>query len=89
MGGYKRIPKEIKDEVLVKVRQGHKVPQLAAEYGISAQSIYAWLQKGVDGGASALELSKLKRERNDLLKLVGTLTLEVEKRKKKRGGSYA
>jgi transposase InsO family protein len=82
MGGYKRISKEIKDEVLAKVRQGHKVPQLAAEYGISVQTIYAWLQKGVEGGTSALELSKLKRERDDLLKLVGTLTLEVEKRKK-------
>jgi|GEM_PF-2091203 len=88
MGGYKRISKEIKDEVLVKVRQGQKVPQLAVDYGISAQTVYAWLQS-VEGGTSALELGKIKRERDDLLKLVGALTLEVEKRKKKRGGSYA
>lgn len=89
MGGCKRISKEIKDEVLVKVRQGQKVPQLAVDYGISAQTVYAWLQKGVEGGTSALELGKIKRERDDLLKLVGALTLEVEKRKKKRGGSCA
>lgn len=89
MGGYRRIPTEIKHEVLAKIRQGQKVHQLASEYGISVQTVYAWLQKTVQGGSSALELGRIKRERDDLLKLVGALTLEVEKRKKKRGGFHA
>lgn len=85
MSGYKRIPKEIKDEVLARVKQGQKVPQLADEYGISAKSIYNWLSAGVQTEVSTLEYARIKRERDDLLRLVGNLTLEVEKRKKKRG----
>lgn len=85
MGGYKRIPKEIKDEVLARVKQGEKAPQLAQEYGISVKSIYNWLSSGVKSEVSMLEYARLKRERDDLLRLVGNLTLEVEKRKKKRG----
>jgi len=85
MGSYKRIPKEIKDEVLARLRQGQKVPQLADEYGISTKSIYNWLSAGVQSEVSTLEYARLKRERDDLLRLVGNLTLEVEKRKKKRG----
>jgi len=85
MSGYKRIPKEIKDEVLARAKQGQKVPQLAEEYGVSAKTIYTWLSAGIQAEVSTLEYARLKRERNDLLRLVGNLTLEVDKRKKKRG----
>lgn len=85
MAGYKRIPKEIKDEVLLLVKQGKKVPQLASEFGINPNTIYKWLSIGVKKGISSLEYARIKRERDDLLKIVGNLTLEVEKRKKKRG----
>lgn len=84
MGGYKHIPKEIKDEVLARIKQGQKVPQLAEQYGISTKTIYNWLSAGVQAEVSTLEYARLKRERDDLLRLVGNLTLEVEKRKKKR-----
>jgi len=85
MSGYKRIPKEIKDEVLARIKQGQKVPDLASEYAISSKTIYNWLSAGVVDEVSSLEYSRLKRERDDLLRLVGNLTLEVEKGKKKRG----
>ena len=85
MSGYKRIPKEIKDEVLARVKQGQKVPDLASEYAISSKTIYNWLSAGVVGEVSSLEFSRLKRERDDLLRLVGHFTLEVDKGKKKRG----
>lgn len=85
MGGYKRIPKEIKDEVLARIKQGRKVLDLALEYAISTKTIYHWLAVGVVGEVSSLEFARLKRERDDLLRLVGNLTLEVEKGKKKRG----
>jgi len=85
MSGYKRIPKEIKDEVFTRIKQGQKVPQIASEYGISTKTIYNWLSSGVQSEVSTLEYARLKRERDDLLRLVGNLTLEVEKRKKKRG----
>jgi len=85
MAGYKRIPKEIKDEVLSFVKQGRKVPQLAGEYGINPNTIYKWLSLGTKSEVSALEHARIKRERDDLLKIVGNLTLQVEKRKKKQG----
>lgn len=85
MGGYKRIPREIKDEVLARIKQGQKVLQLAGEYGISTKTIYQWLSAGVQAEVNTLEYARIKRERDDLLRLVGNLTLEVEKRKKKRG----
>ncbi|HGJ66921.1 TPA: hypothetical protein ENS27_16300 [bacterium] len=85
MGDYKRIPKEIKDEVLARIKQGQKVPQLAQEYGISTKTIYNWLSVGIQAEVSTLEYARIKRERDDLLRLVGNLTLAVEKRKKKRG----
>lgn len=84
MSGYRIIPKEIKDEILAKVKQGHKVSQLANEYGVSSKTIYNWLATGIKGEVSRLEYSRLKRERDDLLRLIGNLTLEVEKGKKKR-----
>ena len=83
MGSYKRIPKEIKDEILARLKGGSKVPELAKDYGVSEKSIYNWLASGVRGEISPLEYARLKRERDDLLKLVGNLTLQVEKRKKK------
>ncbi|OGZ28980.1 MAG: hypothetical protein A2427_03840 [Candidatus Nealsonbacteria bacterium RIFOXYC1_FULL_40_7] len=85
MSGYKRIPKEIKDEILSRIKQGGKVLQLAAEYGVSNKTIYNWLSSGVSAEISALEFARIKRERDDLLRLVGNLTLEINQRKKKRG----
>jgi transposase-like protein len=43
MAGYKRIPKEIKDEVLSLVKKGRKVPEIANEFGINPNTIYKWL----------------------------------------------
>ena len=83
--GYKKIPKEIREEVLARIKEGIKIPQLASEYGLNSRTIYAWLEKGVSKQVSPLEFARIKRERDDLLRLVGNLTLKVEKRKKKRG----
>ena len=41
----KIIPKEIKDEILAKVRTGGKVLDLAKMYGLADRTIYAWLQR--------------------------------------------
>lgn len=45
MSGFKAIPKEIKDQVLVRVKEGVPVAQLADEHGISAKTIYIWISK--------------------------------------------
>lgn len=81
----KRYPKEIREEVLNKIRQGRKVSAVAREYGINEQTIRNWLERDTGGNRSeVLELSRLRRENEALLRLVGQLTYESEVQKKNR-----
>jgi len=83
MSGYKRISSEIKTEVLTKVKAGQTVKELATLYGISDRIIYKWLKDNLEGGISPLEIGKLRKENEFLLKLVGKLTADSVKLKKK------
>jgi transposase-like protein len=79
----KIIPREIKQEILAKVRTGGKVLDLAKMYGLADRTIYAWLQK--DSGeeiVSALKYHKLKKENEELKRLIGELTLNMSLGKK-------
>jgi len=44
---FKPITKEIKEEILLKIKQGTKVSVLADQYGISAKTISTWLARTV------------------------------------------
>jgi len=74
---------EIKNEIIAKVKSGTKVVELSKQYGVSEQTIYSWLKQKVEGGVSVLEHSKLKKENEQLKQIIGVLTLELEKTKKK------
>ncbi len=79
----KIIPKEIKVEVLAKARSGEKVVVLAEQYGISDKSIYLWLRQDTgEEVISVLKYNKLKRENEELKRLLGevTLTMSLEKK---------
>ena len=82
----KTIPKEIKDEILVKVHQGEKVTELTKAYGLGDKTIYSWISKKAEGGMSSLAASQLRRENQALKLLVGELSLQISKRGKKNGG---
>jgi len=56
---------------------------LTSQYGVADRTIYGWLKKGVLNSVSPLELSKLKKENQILKEIVGVLTMELEKVKKK------
>ena len=45
MSGFERIPLEIKDQVLARVKEGTPCSQLSNEHGISAKTIYTWIAK--------------------------------------------
>jgi transposase-like protein len=80
---YSRIPKEKKDEILAKIRGGEKVSELARQYGMSDKTIYYWLR--TDTGeevVSVVKYNKLKRENEELKRLVGELTLGMSVGKK-------
>jgi putative transposase len=82
---FKRIPKEIKDEIVSKVKQGVKVRDLAEQYGISSKTVYSWLR--VDSGENVVSLikyNKLKKENQELKRLIGELSLNLSLGKKNR-----
>lgn len=73
-----------KAEIVAKIRdEGMRVTDAAAQYGVSSKSIYTWLREGVvDGNRNLiLELNKLKKENEQLYKLLGRATAEMQKSK--------
>ena len=79
----KIIPLEIKNEVLAKAKSGERVAVLASQYGISDKTIYTWLRlDSQEPVVSILKYNKLKRENEELKRLVGEMTLEMSLGKK-------
>lgn len=81
---FNPIALEVKTEILEKIKQGEKVTALAAQYGISDKTIYTWLRRKAIGTVSLLEHNKLRSENQQLKQIIGVLTLELEKTKKKK-----
>ena len=73
-----------KDEIITKIRdQGLSVSEASAQYQLSSKTIYAWLREGVvDGNRNlVLELNKLRKENEQLYKLLGRATAEMHRSK--------
>jgi transposase-like protein len=80
-----RITPEMREQIINRVKNdGVNIKQVAEEHGITDSSIYKWLGKGVEGTPSLLEYAKLKRENDELLKLVGLMTLKLSETQKKK-----
>lgn len=79
------IAPEVKQEILERVKKGEKVPELGRTYGVSEKTIYYWLRVRAIGTVSLLEHQKLKKENQQLKEIIGILTFELEKSKKKKG----
>jgi len=75
---------EIKAEILAKVKAGQKVSELSKQYGVSDKTIYAWLRNQVTEQVSWREYKRVMKENEDLKNILGVLTLELEKTKKKK-----
>ena len=81
----RRIPKEIKEEIISKVQAGERVADLAERYAVSTKTIYAWLRQDTgEGVISMLQYNKLKRENEELKRLIGELTLDMHLQKKSK-----
>lgn len=79
-----RIAPEIKDQIIKRIKdEGLPVAQAAKEHGISEAAIYRWLGNGVSNTPTIGELVRLKRQNEELLALVGELTLKASQSKKK------
>ena len=82
MPKYKPVPKEIRDDILRRLKEGESAVKLAAEYGISDKTIYHWTVKSTRKINPNLELSRLKRENKALYEMIGYITVELNKQKK-------
>jgi len=76
------IAKEVKEEILGRVKNGESVKQVSTQYGVCEGTIYSWLGRKATGNISVLEYNKLKRENQMLKEIVGVLNLEIQKTKK-------
>lgn len=84
MKKYKISP-EVKEQILNRIKEGGvSVKQAAEEHGITDSAIYKWLGHGAESGPSVLEIAKLRRENDELLRLVGLMTLKLSEAQKKK-----
>lgn len=80
---FKPINAEVKTEILTKVKSGESVTALSTQYGVSDKTIYTWLRKKALGAVSLLAHNRIKKENSQLKQIIGVLTFELEKFKKK------
>lgn len=78
------VSQEVKEEILSKIKSGEAVSTLAKQYGISDKTIYNWLGGKTTKKVTWLDYAKLKRENQQLKEIIGVLSLEVEKSKKRQ-----
>jgi len=57
---------------------------ISKQYGVSEKTVYNWLRLEKEDKISLIEHNKLKRENIELKAIIGALTIEVERLKKKR-----
>lgn len=84
MPGFKAIDPAVKAEILDQIRnQGVSVSVAAASHDVSSKTIYNWLRAGVvDGNKNlVLELNRLRKENEQLYKLLGRATAELNRPK--------
>lgn len=81
----RRIAKAIKEEIIRKVQAGERVGDLSEQYAVSTKTIYTWLRQDTgEGVVSVLVYNKLKRENEELKRLIGELTLNMHLQKNSR-----
>ncbi len=79
-----RIAKEIKDEIITKIKhEGLSVTDAGLNYGVSTKTIYGWLGTKATGTVSLLEHNKLKKENEQLKQIIGDLTIKMSMEAKK------
>lgn len=72
-----RIAPDVKAQILSRIKdEGVSVATAAKDHGVSEATIYLWLGASVKGAPTLKEYVALKAENQQLLALVGKLTLD-------------
>ena len=68
MGTFRVISKEIKEQILKRIKDdGVSAAQAARDAGISSKTIYKWLSRGITQGSEILENRRLKKKLRDCI----------------------
>jgi len=80
--GFPALTAEQKALITRRVKEdGERVADLAKEYGVTTKTIYRFLGRKANTSNTILELARLKRENEVLLKIIGQLTYEKKLKK--------
>lgn len=85
MAKGKPFDEQTKAEIISKIRdEGMRVSDASLHYGVSSKSIYTWLRDGVvnSNRSLILELNRLRKENEQLYKLLGRATAEMQRPKR-------
>jgi len=89
MGVHSRIAPELREQIIHRIRtEGVSAAQAAREHGVSTPTVYAWLRRSTTLPSNILQLNKLRRENEELKRLLGQAMLIAE-RSKKNQSHYA
>lgn len=79
-----RVAREVREQILKRIKdEGLPVLQASEEHGVSTKTIYSWLTKGASKNPSWVEVAKLKKQNQELLALVGEITVKLSQAQKK------
>ena len=80
-----RIAPDVREQIINRIKNdGVSVGAAAKEHGISEATIYGWISKKVEGQPTLSEIIRLKKENQQLLMLVGEMTLKLSETQKKK-----
>lgn len=80
-----RTAPEVREQIINRIKNdGVSVVQAAKDHGVSEATIYGWISKKVEGQPTFSEIIRLKKENQQLLMLVGEMTLKLSETQKKK-----
>jgi len=80
-----RVAPEIKEQIINRIKnEGVTIVQAAKDHGLPESTIATWIAKRIEGQPSLGDLIKLKKENDELKRLVGDITLKLSETQKKR-----
>jgi len=84
-----RYPQELIDKIIEEIKlSGKSVIEVATENGLNPKTVYKWVRKASTSSTSTnnliLENKRLKKEKQELIELIGRLSIDVDKLNKKK-----
>lgn len=77
------VPKDVKEYILKRVREGEKsAADIAEEHGVTRSAVYRWLKEETGGESNPL-VGRLQKENQLLKQLVAELSLKIRESEKR------